>query len=386
MNFFKPLGIALLLAVFAGAAPIQSSAVASAGNVTRNAQLEEIGDIIEPGAMAYVSVGTYWFPHPRQTALRSEYGIHDGYAFRQRLGGYFAAPFNEFDPDWALGFLWFAERHGFDSEDFLFWPYYGKFSLVRSVQTAGAALSSKKLGLGVVGGIQYSNPEVVSRNIYAAETDSLYGFGRVFWGPLGVQGSFGDHGWKYAMASLHLESKELNGGVSRGILTYLPNVNVSLYRHAMDSTRVTWEQNLYGQMLYGEVTAFVGGYGFYSAALKYYPDPSRIASFDFTCFRDSDDEYHFGGGLNIFMLRLAYNHAYDHENLFGTKRSFVVELNLSIGAKDGIFYGKKAAKPAPVQETDLKPLDRKSSSNAIGKTNDEGVKEITAKGIRREKK
>lgn len=380
--------VIFVLAICVNAAPIHTEAVSRGGNVTRDAQLEELGNVLMPGAMAYVKLGTYWFPHPRQTALRSEFGKHDGYAFSQRFGAYFSAPFNEMDPDFTFGLLWFIERNGWNSEDFVFFPNYGDFALVRSVQTAGAVLTSSKLGMGIAGGIQYYNPEFVS-HYYEPETDTLYGFGHIFAGPVALQGSFNSDGWKSARASLHLESKEVNGGARSGFKTYLPNFDVAVYRDASDSVRVKWEQNLYSQLLYAEVTGFLSDYGLYSAGLKYYPDPSRIASFDFTCYRDSDGDLNFGGGVSIFMVRFAYNHAEDHERLFGAKRTFVMELNMALGAKDGNFFSRGAARPAPVEETPLtKSLDRESSKakmeRAAGK--DGAVKEITATGIRREKK
>ncbi len=382
MRFLLALIFALCAVAFA--APVPSGAVLAGGNVARDAALDEVSDVVRPGAIAYVTLGSYWLPHPRQTALRSDLGVHDGYAFRQRLGGYFSAPIQ--GTDFFLGFMWFGERLGWDSEDFLFWPYYGRYALIQSVQTAGATITSERWNSGIAGGIQYLNPEKVSR-IHGDESDSLYGFAHVFTGPLALQGSFGDGGWKSARASLHFESKELNGGVSHGIATYLPNFDVVAYRDASDSIRVTYEQNLYGQMLYGEVTAFLTDYGFYSAALKYYPDPSRIASFDFTCYRDENGDFNFGGGLNVFMIRLAYNHAADYENLFHAKRVFVVELNLALGAKNGAFFSRNAAKAAPVEST-TKVIHEKNSSYRGSKetTNSDGVKEITATGIRREKK
>ncbi len=366
------------------AAPIPAEALSQGGNVTRSSQLKEIGDAVRPNMSGYIGFGTYWFLHPRQTALRSAYGKHDGFAFRQHTEVFFAAPLGE--SGLSLGLLWWLERHGFDTEDFLLFPKYGEFSLIRNVQTAGISLVHSPLQLGLAGGIQSMNPEYVSEKIYASETDSLYGFGYAFWGPLAARVAFDSDSWKELGFSLRLESKELYGGKSKGWRTYLPNFDVSLYKDASDSVRGIWEQNLFKQRLYGEVTAVFPDYGFYSAALKYYPDPSRLVSFEATCFKEENGDLTFGGGLQILMLRLAYNHVSDFNKLFHSHGTFVVELSFGLGSTKENFFGLNAAKAAPMESESRTIHESGSGYNpeANSTKNASGKKEITAKGIRRE--
>ena len=365
------------------ASPITPDALSRGGRVSQENQLDEISEIVRPGVSGFIGLGTYYFPHPGQTALESNFGKHEGFAFRQRFAMYFAGPLGK--SDFSLGFFWWLERHGFDSEDFLLFPAYGQFSLVRNLQTAGVNLSFKPLAFAFSGGIQYSNPEHVANEIYLPESDTLYGFTQVALGPLFGQVVFNENGWTSARGALRLESKEVLGGASNGIKTYLPNIDVAFYRDAKDSIKVKWEQNLFKQILYGEVEGFFPDYGFYSAALKYYPDPSRLVSLEATCFRKENGDLVFGGGISILMLRLAYNHASDIENLFGSKGTFVMELSFALGASDGKMFGRNAAKPAPMESTTKTIFEHGSSYKPPKDAGKEEIKEIKATGIRREK-
>lgn len=381
-GFIFTLIFLLVAPLSVNASPIKPQALSNGGRIASETQLEEISETVRPGASGYFALGTYYFPHPEQTALKSDFGRHEGFAFRQRLSMYFSGPLGK--SNWLLGFLWWFERHGFDSEDFILFPEYGQFSLIRNVQTAGLNLSFKPLSFALTGGIQYSNPEHVASEIYSVESDTLYGFAQAMLGPILGQFVFNENGWTSVRAALRLESKENFGGASSGIQTYLPNLDFSLYHDASDSMRVTWEQNLFKQILYGEVTAYFPDYGFHSAALKYYPDPSRLVSLEATCLREPDGDLVFGGGISILMLRLAYNHAHDMKNLFGSKGTFVFELSFALGASEGKMFGRNAAKAAPMESTS-RTIFENGSSYKPPKEESEGVKEITAKGIRREK-
>lgn len=376
----KALIILAVLALSVMAAPIKPDALSAGGRATQEAQLEEISETARPGTSGYISLGTYYFPHPGQTPLKSDFGRHEGFAFRQRLAMYFSGALGK--SDWSLGFLWWLERHGFDSEDFILFPAYGEFSLIRNVQTAALNISFDPLGFALTGGIQYSNPEHVSPEIYEAETDTLYGFVQGMLGPILGQFVFNEEGFSSIRGALRLESKEVLGGVASGFRTYLPNLDFTMYNNASDSLRFSWEQNLFKQILYGEVTAYFPDYGFHSAALKYYPDPSRLVSLEATCYKEPDGDLVFGGGISILMLRFAYNHANDIKNLFGSKGTFVFEMSFALGASDGKMFGRNAAKAAPMESTSRTIFENGSSYQP---PKEESVKEITATGIRREK-
>lgn len=381
MRLRRLLALLLFLPAFGLAAVLEAGDISRGGNITRDLQLREISDIVRPYVNGYIALGTYYFPLPGQTQLRTAYGVHDGYAFSQRVTAYFGGEIGKTGV--SVGGLYWLERHGWDSEDFILFPDYGEFSLVRSVQTAGLSVYHNKMQTGFAGGVQFVNPEYVSRKAYVHESDSLFGWGHAFWGPFALQGSFGSEGWNMARAQLRLESKELYGGVSKGWRTYLPNLEVATYRDASDSLRFSWEQNLYKQLLYGEVTAYLPDYGFYSAALKFYPDPSRIISFEATCFRDDDGDLTWGGGVSFLFFRLAYNHSGDIERLFGTKGTFIAEVSFQLGATETQFFAKNAAKSAPM-ETSTKTRHEQGSGYQKPGAN-EPLSDFTVTGIRREK-
>lgn len=357
-KFFFGALFSLFALSFVEASPLSVEGVARGGSVSRDWQLREIADVVRPNVVGYLSLATYFFPHPGQTALRSPFGRHDGYAFSQRFSTFFASEMG--NSGWSLGLLWWIERLGWDSEDFILFPEYGDFSLVQSVQTAGLSILYNPLQFGLAGGIQYMNPEHVAREIYPAQSDSLGAWGYVFFGPFALQGAFGEGGWKMFRSMLRLEGKELYGGAYKGFTTYLPNLELTAYRDA-DSIRLGWEQNLYAQHLYGEAVFFLPDYGFYSASLKFYPDPSRLIAFEASCFREPDGDLTFGGAINFLMFRIAYNHVSDFEHLFGSKGTFVFELNFNLGATPTTFFGKNAAKSAPM-ETSSKIIHEQGST------------------------
>ena len=368
-------------------APIHTENLERGSLVTRSKQLEEIAEVVRPSVLGYLSFGTYYFPHPRQTALKTDFGKLDAFAFKQRFTAYFAAPVSQ---DFSLGFLWWLERHGIDSEDFILFPKYGEYALIRNVQTLGLSFHSKKLKSGIAGGIHYSNPEYVSERIYKPESDSLLYFAHFYTGPLLLQGTFGESGFSVARMELNLESKELYGGASSGITTYLPNIELLLFKGDddypnLENAKLSVEQNLYRQRLYGEASFILPDYGFYSAALKFYPDPSRLLAFEATCTREENGDLFFGGGLHFLFFRMAYNHAYDYENLFHSKGTFIFEISISIGSTQNNFFSKNAAKAAPM-ETKSRIIHEQGSTYQGNSLNQEKkpVKEITATGIRME--
>lgn len=336
--------IALLLAAaWSVAEPISIDAIYSAPGITRDRQLQEVHQAFRPDVQAYIGFGIHYLPLSNQLPLKSPFGVHDGFAFRHHLELFFAAPaFKEKGID--LGALWFIERHGWDSKDFLLFPAYERFSFVRSIQTAGLAISYPKYRLGAAAGIQYHNLERAAF-IYPDESDSLYYWGHAYFGKTAIQTSFHKKDWRHIRISLDLESKQLLGGDSTGLKTYFPNFDISLFNGVeRDSIKVSWEQNLYKQMLYSNVSFLLPDRGFYTAALRLYPSPSRLFALEATMFRKEGGDFIFGGGIEIPFVRLAYNSASDVENFFGSHGTFMVEIRFSISSIRNQFFGLNAAK------------------------------------------
>lgn len=359
---------------------ISVSSLDHAGEIARDRELREFQQAFQPGTAGYFAIGMHYLPFPTQTQLSSEYGTHDGFAFRHQMAAYFANPIGKSGYD--LGILWWVERQGWDQEDFFVLPRYGEFSLVRSIHTTGATIALPKYHLGVAGGIQYQNVEKTAK-IYADESDSLFWWGHATWGPTAVQTSFHEGEWRHVRVSMNLESKEILGGASHGWSTYLPNFDVGLFNgDEDDSLRISLEQNLWAQQLYAEVVVYYPEHGFRSAILKYYPDPSRIVSFDVTCFRLNNDDLVWGGGLTLPFLRVGYNHASDIENFFGSRGTFMIEFRFALSSAKSGFFGLGAAKSAPM---DSERVPKKLWDNSSKKATEADKKEITAKGIRREK-
>ena len=133
--------------------------------------------------------------------------------------------------------------------------------------------------------------------------------------------------------------------ISTGLKTYFPNFDISLFNGVeRDSIKVSWEQNLYKQMLYSNVSFLLPDRGFYTAALRLYPSPSRLFALEATMFRKEGGDFIFGGGIEIPFVRLAYNSASDVENFFGSHGTFMVEIRFSISSIRNQFFGLNAAK------------------------------------------
>lgn len=356
----------LILAIFCNASwlfadPISVQAIHEGASITRDRQLLEFHQAFRPGITSYFDLGLIYTPLSTQFPLETPFGVHDGFAFRHHLNLFLVKPsllFNSID----VGALWWMERHGWDTQDFLFFPAYEKFSFVRSVQTAGLTASYSKLKLGAALGIQYQNVERTD-NIHPDESDSLYFWGDAYWNKIAIQTSFYKTDWRHFRVAFDLESKAILGGASEGWKTYLPNFDVAFFNgEERDSVKITWEQNLYKQMLYSRIKVFSPNKRLYSASLSFYPDPSRLFSLEASVFRKENGDYVFGGGLELPFLRVAYNQAYDIENFFGAHGSLIVEFRFALSSLGNQFLGLNAAKSAPMEENKKKFSSEKNSA------------------------
>jgi len=388
-NILKGLATFLSLASLAFADGIAPAALSEGGAIVRDRQLTEISQIMRGGRGGYLDFGFYYLPYKDQVPLDSKYGKHEGYAFRHHLDGFFSG---EMKPGRYLGLAFWFDRSGWDGEDFFFWPQYSDFSMVRSNTTWGLTYTDSHSDATIAAGMQHSNVEYVG-DVYPEESDSLlYSWALFRWGHFSAYGSFYRTHWRNAHVSLDLESRSVYGGRLSGPLTYLPNIDVGFYNgHGDDSIRVSWEQNLYAQRLYGKVSFDFPDGKFHSAALVYYPDPSRMIGFEATCVRrgvrSGFKDLLWGGAVDLLFVRLAYNSSYDYDNFFGAKGTFIAEIKFSMASLDGFLFGRGAARTAPLETEIMKEKNKQSSGDkSIVMPGQTAEKTIEAKGIRYEKK
>ncbi|MCF0223687.1 MAG: hypothetical protein HUK20_05410 [Fibrobacter sp.] len=369
---------------------ITPEVLSAGGAVARDRALNEIRQVMLGGRGGYLDLGFYYTPLATQLPLRSEYGLHDGFATWQHVSGFMSGELNK---NLQGGFLLWFDRSGWDSEDFLLLPHYGDFSLVRSVTTWGLAVTDVGKDLTFAAGMQHQNVEHVG-HIYKDESDSLlFSWAHLRWKKFSLQASFNETHWRSARLALDLESRAIYGGKSSGPLTYLPNVDLALYStDGDDSLRVTWEQNLYGQMLYGVVSFDIAEEKrFHSASLKYYPDPSRMIGFEASCLKrydaDGSNDLLWGGAIDLLFLRLAYNAAYDYDNFYGAKGTFLAELKFSLSTIDGLLFGRGGTRSAPIETDILKEKNKEPENNQRGWMNNSSseTKTLEARGVRFDK-
>lgn len=373
----KILGRALCLlslaASFSIADAIPAGALSAGASQTRDQQLREIRDVMRGGRGGFLDVGFNYLPLPSQTPLESPYGEHDGFAFRHHFAGFGSG---EVAKHTQLGTLLWFERSGWDGEDFFLFPQYNDFSHVSSMTTWGLTFTQTKYDVSLAGGMQHYNVERIG-DVYPEENDSLlYSWAHLRWGHLSLQGNFHRSDVRFLRLSLDLESRFVYGGSARGILTYLPNVDVTVYnrsadRFSADNYRVNWEQNLYGQILYAEVSYDFPDDGFHSAALKYYPDPSRMVAFEATCIRrdkeiDGTDDLLWGGAVEFPFVRFAYNSSYEYENFFHAKGTFIVEFQFNLAAIDGFLFARGGTRSAPLETINIEKKNKDNPPEGDG--------------------
>ena len=393
--------ILFLLAMAAGIAfadPIPTEALTQSGLTMRDRQLRDIGLVMRGGRGGFFDIGYTYTPSSEQLQLKSKYGVHDGFAFRHHYGIF---------GSWVLdsvshfGFLTWFDRAGWDSQDFFFFPHFGDFAHISSAFTWGFSYTNTKYDVTAALGLQHQNLELASSKVFPHESDSLlFYWAHARYKNVSFQGSFYRGTYQTLRLSLDLESRELYGGAKSGYKTYLPNLNATIYRRKKNDDddnflRLNLEQNLYEQRLYADVTFDFPDDGFRSAALKFYPDPSRMIGVEASCYRRHEfagaKDLLWGGAIDLLFLRLGYNSSFDYENMFHAKGTLVAEIKFHIGATDGKFFGRGAAKPTPMETTksrfDLKKFmkSRAEQDSETPTIDAQGHKVIHAKGIRYEK-
>ncbi len=403
MRFSRSLKIALLsipLAVAPALADaVDVETVASGGFWMRDNQLHDIGDLLLFGTGSFFDIGFNYTPLPTQIPLRSAFGEHEGFATRHHVGFLSSYPVKE--NRYLNALVWF-ERSGWDSEDYFFFPQYSDFGLVRSVTTWGLGYTDVKRGYSVAAGMQHQNVEFVG-DVFPAENDSLlYSWANLRYGRISAQVQFHRTDFRLLRLSFDLEDRAVFGGASSGIRTYLPNIDATLYKRRLDGSdedfiRVNWEQNLYGQRLYAEVTYDFPDDGFHSAALKFYPDPSRFFAFEVTCLRrrvmaDNWDDLMLGWAVEMPILRVGYNAANEYDHLFHAKGTWILEFHFNLESLNDMLFAKNGRQAIELETTQIKrkntpnkPAETTPLTGAAEGSSGTASKTITAKGIRYEK-
>jgi len=397
-RFLKVVSCSLAFtAALASADAIDVETVARGGFWMRDDQLREVGDQLLYGNSSFIDLGFNYLPLPTQVPLRSKFGEHEGFAVRHHFAG--ASSFEISKKNYLTALLWF-ERSGWDSEDFFFFPHYGDFGLVRSVTTWGMGYTNANMGYSIAAGMQHQNVEYVGE-VFPAENDSLlYSWVNLRYGRVSAQAQFHRTHLGLVRLSLDLEDRAVYGGASSGIWTYLPNVDVTFYKRNLDGSdedfvRLNWEQNLIAQRLYLELTYDFPDDGFHSAALKYYPDPSRLAGIELTCVRrraiaDDWDDLMFGWALELPVVRVGYNAAYEYDHLFQAKGTWFVEFQFNLQSVGDMMFARTGRQNFPLETTQKKrkntPDKASTTIPLTGNSNasDGPTKTITAKGIRYE--
>ena len=317
---------------------------------TAFAQLLDFQNAARPEYNAYLTAGIIYLPLPSQSALSTEWGIHNGFAFRQRLGIWLTDNFDgKGSRGFRFGFGWFGERQGWDNEDFLFVPHRGDFSQVNQVHTWGLTIADSSRHLLFGGGLQYLN----------ARDESLRWWLLGTWSRFSVMPNFHNGDLQFINAQLFLQARELRGN-KNSWQNYLPDLEFSLY--SRDSVKIFVSQNIFRQKYYLEGAFWARPRDFAYAALKFYPDPSRLLlALEATATKKENSDVYFGGGITLPFLRVAYNHTDDYENFFKSRGIWIVEIRLAIGTSGDSFFALKAPKAAP-SEVSKSPV-KKTNSN-----------------------
>ncbi|MCL2284104.1 MAG: hypothetical protein FWC26_12380 [Fibromonadales bacterium] len=309
---------------------------------TAFAQLADFQNAARPEYDAYLTAGIIYLPLPSQSELKTKWGTHEGFAFRQRLGLWLADRFDDKDPEGLkYGFGWFGERQGWDNEDFLFIPHRGNYSQINQIHAFGFTVADSINHWLLGGGVQYLN----------AKEESLRWWLLGTWSRFSVMPAFDKGDLQFVNAQLFLQARKLRGD-KNSWQNYLPDLECTYY--SKDSLRMFVSQNVFKQRLYLE-----GAYSedFTWVAIKYYPEPSRfILALEATATKKENGDFYFGGGITLPILRVAYNHANDYEAFFKSRGLWIVEIRLAIGTSGDSFFALNAPKPAPneISQTPVK--------------------------------
>jgi len=309
-------------------------------------QLQDFQGAARPEYNAYISAGIIYLPLPSQSALSTEWGIHNGFAFKQNIGIWLT---HNFDGKGSKGLIyglgWFGERQGWDNEDFLFVPHRGNFSQINQIHTFGFTIADSSKHLLFGSGLQYLNSEDNTFNWWLLGT----------WSRFSILPNFYKNELQFINVQLYLQARELRGNKDSW-QNYLPDLECSYF--SKDSIKMFISQNIFKQKFYLEGAFWTQQRNFAWAAFKFYPDPSRLLlAFEATATKKENSDIYFGGGITTTFLRVAYNSTKDYETFFKNRGVWIVEFRLAIGTSGDAFFALNAPKNAP-SEISEKPVKK----------------------------
>jgi hypothetical protein len=306
---------------------------------TAFSQISVFQSAAQPEYSAYLIASMIYLPLPSQSALSTEWGIHDGFAIRQRFGMWLTNNFDGKDSkSLTYGVVWFGERHGWDNEDFLFFPNRGNFSQINQVHTFGLTVADSSRHLLFGSGLQYLNAENKTFRWWLLGT----------WSRFSVAPNFHKGDLQFINTQLNLQARELKGNADSW-QNYLPDLEFSFFEK--DSVKALISQNIFKQKFYLEGAFWLEPQDFVWAALKFYPDQSHLLlALEATATKKESGKVYFGGGITLPFLRIAYNHSEDYEEFFRSRGIWIVEFRLSMGTSGDSFFALKAPKEAPSEK------------------------------------
>ncbi|HSQ43038.1 MAG TPA: hypothetical protein VLM37_12230, partial [Fibrobacteraceae bacterium] len=347
--------------------------LASQAARTREAQLRELYEASQPEYDSYLGLGWMFLPKPDESKLETGYGTMNGFAFRHRFALYLQNPLDS--SDLRIGLGWWAERQGWEPEDFLFFPNYSDWGAVRDIQTFVMTLANEKQAWRLATGLQWQNPESVGIPVQSAEKDSLWWFGQAGWNVLGVQAEFHRTDLDLIRATAEFESRALRGGDTTGPSIYYPDLEILYQRSLDDPLRLTWRQDLWKQKIYVETAWWPSESNEGSGVLHLYADASHLVGAEFGIRRNAAGHYLFGGGFELPFVRLACNLPSDYNQFFHSHGPLVLlEFHLSLQSiKDKAFFNLNAPRAAPMKtekvhdESIRKPQSIQNQGNTANK-------------------
>ncbi len=316
-------------------------------------QLQDFQSAAKPEYNAYISTGIIYLPLPSQSALSTEWGIHEGFAFKQNMGIWLT---NNFDGKASKGLTyglgWFGERLGWDNEDFLFVPNRGNFSQINQIHTFGFTIADSSKHLLFGSGLQYLNAEDNTFRWWLLGT----------WSRFSILPNFHKNELQFINAQLYLQARELRGNKDSW-QNYLPDLECSYF--SKDSIKMFISQNIFKQKFYLEGAFWTQPRDLAWAALKFYPEPSRqLLGLEANATKKENGDIYFGGGITLPILRVAYNSTKDYETFFKNRGVWIVEFRLAIGTSGDAFFALNAPKNAP-SEVKQKPAKKSKFETEI---------------------
>jgi hypothetical protein len=332
------LPLLLLVPLCAHAFDLSPAVQNPAAQASADAQMATLAQAMKPGYTSYLEAGLMLVPFPTQAQLSSKWGTHKGYPFRQSFGAWFAGQVEGTDSQ--IGWLGFAERSGWSTEDFLFVPPNGEFDFVSQIYTTGLSYAHPKHDWLIAGGIQFVN----------GKSEHLDWWLLPAWGPLSVAPVFHHFTLRSARIRLDLQKRSTRKENPLAFSTYAPDLE-GVWRNSKD-WELGVEQNLYGQRLYAFGNFWKTEQNSFAVALRFYPEASRLLlRLEAAYTQPPKGKGFVGGSLEMPFLRLAYNSPQDYRNFFGAKGFFAVELRLSLNNADDQIFGLGGTQNAPMEKS-----------------------------------